>query len=92
MTSAYKAINETTLHKKWSFPLGISSVNATKSAVYCGFGHIYWRNAQRKTSFLCSVSVDTKYGILTNHEFPTKNIIHTLLCYIDPTVSLPNGH
>ena len=26
-----------TLHKKWIFPLRISSVNA-------GFGHIYWRN------------------------------------------------
>ena len=30
-----------TLHKKWSFPLTISSVNVTKYAVYCGFGHIY---------------------------------------------------
>ena len=30
--------------KKWSFPLRISSVNVTKSAVSavsCGFGHIY---------------------------------------------------
>ena len=33
-----------TLHKKWSFSLRISSVNATKSAGNCGFGHIYWRN------------------------------------------------
>ena len=33
-----------TLHKKWSFPLSISLVNVTKSAVSCGFGHIYWRN------------------------------------------------
>ena len=32
------------LHKKWSFLLGISSVNATKSAVNGRFGHIYWRN------------------------------------------------
>ena len=32
------------LHKKWSFPLRISSVNGTKSAVFCGYGHIYWRN------------------------------------------------
>ena len=28
--------------KKWSFPLRISSVNVTKSAGNCGFGHIYW--------------------------------------------------
>ena len=33
-----------TLHKKWSFPLKISSLNVTKSAGNCGFGHIYWRN------------------------------------------------
>ena len=33
-----------TLHKKWSFPLRISSVNVTKSAVSRGFGHIFWRN------------------------------------------------
>ena len=33
-----------TLHKKWSFPLRISPVNVTWSAVNCGFGHIYWRN------------------------------------------------
>ena len=30
------------LHKKWSFPLRIPSVNVTKSAGNCG--HIYWRN------------------------------------------------
>ena len=39
------------LHKKLSFPLRISSVNVTKYAVSCGFGHIYWRNHQWKTSF-----------------------------------------
>ena len=33
-----------TLHKKSSFPLRISPVNVTKSAVNCGFGQIYWRN------------------------------------------------
>ena len=32
------------LHKKWSFPLRISSVNVTKSPVSCRFGHIYWSN------------------------------------------------
>ena len=32
------------LHEKWSFPLRRSSVNMTKPAVNCGFGHIYWRN------------------------------------------------
>ena len=28
------------LHKKWSFPLRISSINVTKSTGNCGFGHI----------------------------------------------------
>ena len=37
--------------KKWSFPLRIFSVNVAKSAVSCGFGRIYWRNLQCKTSF-----------------------------------------
>ena len=36
-------IYEITLHTKRSFPLRISSVNATKSAGTCGFGHIYCR-------------------------------------------------
>ena len=39
------------LHTKWSFPLRISPVNVTKSAVSCEFGHIYWRNPWWKTSF-----------------------------------------
>ena len=30
------------LHKKWSFPLRISSVNVTKSTGNCGFDYIYW--------------------------------------------------
>ena len=37
--------------QKWSFPLKISSVNVTKPAGNCVFGHIYWRNPLRKTSF-----------------------------------------
>ena len=32
------------VHKKWSFTLRISSVS-------CGFGHIYWRKPEWKTSF-----------------------------------------
>ena len=36
-------LQEQTPHKKWIFPLRISSVNVTRSAVNCGFGRIYWR-------------------------------------------------
>ena len=39
------------LHKKRSLPLNISSVNVTKSVGNCGFGHIYYRNPEWKTSF-----------------------------------------
>ena len=58
------------LHEKWSFPLRTSSVNVTKSAVSCVFGHIYWRNPSWKTSFCkhcvflnqwCEKNVFTKY-------------------------------
>ena len=43
-----------TLHKKWSFPLRVSSVNVTKSAVSCEFGHVYWKILNGKLHFLCS--------------------------------------
>ena len=42
---------QTILRKKWSFPLMTSSVNVTKSEVSCGFGLIYWRSPEQKTSF-----------------------------------------
>ena len=44
------------MHKKWSFPLRIYSVNVIISAGNCGFGHIYWRNPSWKTSFFCAVT------------------------------------
>ena len=40
-----------TLHKKWNFPLRISSVDMTKSAVFSSFGHIFEWNSLGKTSF-----------------------------------------
>ena len=50
--------------QKWSFPLRISSVNLTKSAVSCGFGLIYWRNPSWKTSFF----VQHKLKLLLSNE------------------------
>ena len=38
--------NQLALHKKWSFPWGISLVNVTKSAKNWGFSHTYWKNPQ----------------------------------------------
>ena len=43
-TKSKKISNYISLHKKSSFSLSISSVNLTKSTVFCGFGHIYLRN------------------------------------------------
>ena len=40
--------------QKWSFLRRIFSVNLTKSAENCGFGHIYRRNLNGKLNFLCS--------------------------------------
>ena len=50
--SIYGNINTELLQctNKWSFPLKISSVNATKSAVCYEFGRIYWRSPYDKTS------------------------------------------
>ena len=42
------------LQKKWSLPLRIFWVSATKSVENSGFGHIYRRNPKGKTYFLCS--------------------------------------
>ena len=48
-----------TLHNEWSFLFRISSVNVTKSEVFCRFGQIYWRNPYWKTSFF--VQWELKY-------------------------------
>ena len=39
------------LHKKWSFPWRISSVNVTKSAGNCRFSRIYRKKPSWKTSY-----------------------------------------
>ena len=57
------------LHKKWSFPLRISSVNVTKSAGKCAFGNIYWRNLNGKLHFLCSDRTHKLWDLL-QYFFP----------------------
>ena len=44
-------IRKPALHKKWSFPLRISSVDVTISTGNCRFGYVYWRNPSWKTSY-----------------------------------------
>ena len=45
--------NSTSTAQKMKFLLIISSVNVSKSAVSCRFGHIYWRNSYGKLHLLC---------------------------------------
>ena len=40
----FSVILEYSLHKKWSCPFKISSVNVTKFGDPRGIGYIYWRN------------------------------------------------
>ena len=61
--NSYNTWKQLTLYKKRSFPLRISSVNATKSAVSCRFGYIYWKNLNGKLLFLCSVTPYSSYVI-----------------------------
>ena len=58
-----------TLHKKWSFPLRISSVKVTSFVVSWGFGHISWRNPLWKTSLF----VQWKCLIIMSNKSRTKS-------------------
>ena len=40
----FSAYNITSTAQKMKFSIKYSSVNVTKSAVFCGFAHIYWGN------------------------------------------------
>ena len=57
-----------TLHKKWSFPLRISSVNVTKFAGNCRFGRIYWRNPWWETSFFVHWKLSNKFKVNNKSE------------------------
>ena len=59
-----------TLHRKWSFLFRISSLNLSKSAVSCGFGHICWRNPYWKSSFF----VLRLSAISSKYDFCIRNI------------------
>ena len=61
----FEAMQQTTLHKKWNFPLMISSVNVTKSSGDDAFGQICWKNPWLKTSFLRSATCRIWYQKFT---------------------------
>ena len=59
---------------KWSFALGISSVNLTKSSEKCGFGHIYWRNSSWKTSFFVQRDKDFEHDLNNWIQFKISDV------------------
>ena len=70
------------LHEKWSFSLWISSVNVAKSAVSCEFNHSYWRNPERKTSFLVQCGLPPALAVVLKcrlkylkHEVFTRSMV-----------------
>ena len=48
------------MHKKWSFPLKISSANVSKCTVSCGCGHIYCRNPFTQYFWITHIQVSKK--------------------------------
>ena len=77
MWTHFMKFNYITLHKKWSFPLRIFSVNETKSAGICGFGHVCLRNPSWKTSFFVQCQLFLKiFSILLIYLlFPFHNCL-----------------
>ena len=73
--------------QKWSFPLRTSSVNVTKSAGNCGFGQIYWRNPQWKTSFLCSAIITFTWKFWS---LLWKNWSSLITCYLHLHLTIYN--
>ena len=64
-------------------PLRFYSVNVSKSAVSCGFGHICWRNPQWKTSFFMQC-----WYILLERQFSLVFLTTTLTSRSDYTTSI----
>ena len=65
----------------------------TKSAGICGFGHIYWRNLELKTSFLCS-GVFSNFGVSLIRALFALNISqHTLIApFVFGTTNIGQVH
>ena len=64
------------------FPLSIPSVNVTKSVVSCRFGHIYWRNHQRKTSVFAQFELKSQLFEMTVYLLWPYNNLWTRKFYI----------
>ena len=56
------------MHKKWSFPLWISSVNVTKSAGNCEFGHLE-KSLMENFTFCAVILIISSTRILQRRSF-----------------------
>ena len=73
-----------TLHKKWSFPLRVSSVNVTNSAVYCDLVTITEEIRNGKLHFLCSESFVAIWSLhevmkLQSFEFSVSDVMSEIV-------------
>ena len=64
------------LHKKWSFPLRMSSVNATKSAGNCRLVTFTEEIFDRKLHFSCSVERECDHDL--NNILPVRGVFEAL--------------
>ena len=90
-------------YKKWSFPLRISSENVTKSAVNCGFCHIYRKNCLKENLDFCEVILHfisseqgshilscQKQSCLLNENIVEKIIVTSTNLYLHTLILLNN--
>ena len=69
------------LHKKWSFPLRISSVNVIKSLVSCGFNHIYWKKSLMENFIFCAVLI-VKFSNCYDYFWGYQDLLISLAKYL----------
>ena len=69
-----------TLHKKWSFPLRISSINVTKSPGNCGFGHTFTEEIRNgKLHFFIQWE---REGSIVHLWWPTAHVAQSKMKYL----------
>ena len=70
-------IVSSSLHRKWSFPLSVFSVNVTKSIASCGFSHIHGKEPVAESFFHKAASCKSwlqKVERINDHKM-RKNLI-----------------
>ena len=77
--------------KKWSFPLRVSSLNVTKPAGNCGFGHIWRINLHGKLVF-CVVIKTAAFSTLSSMDILAySKSMQTVSCFWNIYVAILLG-